>query len=370
MQPALLFKFQRENKQDTNIFVRRKADKYIAGVCIAADTDKVFILADSVVAEDYACNIAAVLKQKVSTLLLTIHATEKNKNLNTLYSLAEKMAAREVTNKSTIIAIGGGIVGNIAGMLAGLLFRGIKLIHVPTTLLAQVDSAADVKQSVNCAVSKNIIGIYYAPVAVVIDVNTLNTLPAREIRSGIAESIKHALAQDQDFLEFIRTNVNPENINLDILEQIIIRTLSLKIQHWKGTSTMWNAPPGKKPERLTHLGHTTGKILEILQKDEITHGEAISHGMIIEAICAYKMGIGNKEIISLMRDVFEKFQLLYPLQKAVTPKNIIDLLYGRGPKKHFPIFALLREIANSQTVSITIPSEILESALFEYGLGK
>lgn len=370
MQHTLFFKFRREDKQKTSIFVRQKAEEYIADVCLAADTDKVFIVADSVVADSYARKIQKALRPKAATFLLTVEATEEKKNLNTLYVLAEEIAKSEVTNKSAIVAVGGGIVGNIAGMLAGLLFRGIRLIHVPTTLLAQVDSAADVKQSVNCAVRKNLLGVYYAPAVVVIDVGALKTLPIREIRSGLAESIKHALAQDRDFIDFIDKNVNPENIDPNILEQVIVRTLSLKIRHWEETPTMWNDPPGKRTERLTHLGHTTGKVIEILQKDEITHGEAISHGMIVEAICAYKMGVGSNQVISQMREVFGKFQLLYPFKRSVTTDKVIKHLYGEGAKEHSLLFALLKEVANPHTISTMIPREVLEESLVEYGLGK
>ena len=368
MKESLFFNFGRKISHRPRIFVRRKAETYIFSICVTTDLDKAFIVADKAIVNSYVSKLKKVLEKKVPTFLLTFEATERSKNLKSLYYLVERVVSKEVTERSVIIAVGGGIVGNISGMLAGLLYRGIRLIHVPTTLLAQVDSAADVKQSVNSCIKKNAIGIYYPPTDVVIDIDVLKTLPAREIRSGLAESIKHALSQDSDFLEFICTKVNLKKVDLGVLERIIIKTLSLKIKHWRETPLMWNDVPGQKPERLTHLGHTTGKVIEVLQRDKITHGEAISHGMIIEALCSYKMGIGDKEIIHRMKNIFEKFRLLYPLNKSVNAPAIIKHLYGTSRKQHSPLFALLKNIANPDTISTTIPSEIMEKSLLEYGL--
>lgn len=370
MQATLSFKFKKTYKQKTNIFVKQRAEAYIIDVCSTPIPDKVFIITDSAVAHGYAIKIENALNSKLRTHLIAIPATETQKDLNTLYSLSEEVAKYGATNKSIIIAIGGGIIGNISGMLAGLLFRGIRLIHIPTTLLSQLDSAADVKQSVNSTGSKNLLGIYYAPAVVVIDVIALKTLPLREIRSGLAESLKHGLAQDESLIDFITENVILEKIDIDILEQIVSKTLSLKIQHWQETPHMWNDLPGKKPERLTHLGHTVGKVIETLQKDRITHGEAISHGMIIEAMCAHKLGIGNRKVITKMKTLFEKFQLLYPIEKTITSTMIIDSLYGTSATLRSPLFALLREVGNPDTVSTSIPRDTLEKILLEYGFKK
>jgi 3-dehydroquinate synthetase len=368
MQESLSFNYKKNFNKEIKIYFSQDSAKIVADICGYLGTDRIFIVADNGFKNNHSHRLKQNLSIKFPTKVLNITAKEIKKKLSTLHNLSEKIIANGATNKSVIISLGGGLVGNIAGMLAGLLFRGVPLIHIPTTVLSQADSATDVKQSVNCENIKNGMGIYYPPVAVIIDVNLLKTLPEREVRSGLAEIIKHALAQDEDLLRYLYRKVPTQKINAPTLERIIARTISLKIEHWKNTPDMWSEEAVKKPERLTHLGHTTGKILEILQQDKITHGEAISHGMIIEAIASKKLGIGNEQIITEMKKVFGRFQLLYPLKKNINSSSVIYGLYGNKNKQKNPIFALLKNLGVPKTVSTSINPDILKEALLEYGI--
>jgi 3-dehydroquinate synthase len=229
---------------------------------------------------------------------------------------------------------------------------------MPTTLLAQLDSAADVKQSVNAPHIKNAIGMYRAPDRVVIDSTMLATLPEREILSGFGEAIKHAFSQD---LKLVDRILGAQVTDIDTLEYITRRAIKLKIEHWKNTPTIWN--DHKKIERLTHLGHTTGKILEMINVDYLTHGEAVSHGMVIEAYVSNALGLLDDKSVDFMRAALYKRGLLFPLDESYSTDVIVEELYSNNA---VPIFALLKELGNPVTESTSVDRDIMERSLQTY----
>lgn len=321
--------------------------------------DKIFLICDTVIDELYADSIVEELSKNYPTYKL-IHANgEANKNWTELGKIAESFFAHGGTGKSCIIALGGGITGNMAGLFASLVFRGISLIHVPTTLLSQVDSAADVKQSINSGSIKNVIGSYKAPDAVVVDSSFLASLDDRELRAGFGEAIKHGFAQDMSFAQYI---VDLEDRRSpQALEYIASRAIELKIEHWRNTPTMWNDK--QKIERLTHLGHTVGKILEMIHVDYLSHGEAISHGMIIEAYASFLLGYLDESAVEQVYKMLTDLDLLYPLSDEYSVDSIVDSLYRNNQT---PQFAFLKELGNPDTVSVHADSDTMRSAATWY----
>jgi 3-dehydroquinate synthetase len=357
MSKSLNFTFKKQILTPVNVHVEKGALQSLRKLPEITKADKIFVVCDENVSKLYASTVTAALRDfNVTTL---IHpADESSKNLETLATLSNAFFKEGGTAKSCICAVGGGITGNIAGFLSSIAFRGISLIHVPTTLLAQLDSAADVKQSVNSPEQKNAIGGYYAPAHVIIDPDVLLTLSTREMRSGFGEAVKHGFAQD---LDHVRDIVKVDLQDTNGLERIIRRTIELKIDHWNNTPTIWNDP--HKVERLTHLGHTTGKILEMVHVDHLTHGEAIAHGMVVEAMASNRLGYLRMEEVNYIRDTLKKIGLLMPLSERYSVESIIGKLYQGGAE---PLFALLKEVGNPETLSTTIPKDILEASVRQY----
>lgn len=361
----LKFTFRKRLDKEINIVIRRNCHKNLARILKPIDADKIFVISDSVVAPLYGNKILRNLEDCCPACLITHSPAEKNKSLKSAERIIHEFFNQKGSPKSCICALGGGITGNIAGFAASIIYRGIKLIHIPTTLLAQLDSAPDVKHSVNAPGVKNAIGSYKAPDLVIIDPIFLETLSDREIRSGIAEAVKHALAQDLKFLKFMVLSVKNNKLNdLDILEKIIYKTISLKIEHWKKTPSKWNET--KKVERLTHLGHTIGKVLEMVEMDYLTHGEAISHGMIVEFYISSKMKYLDPQSVNYTKKVLRKLNLLFPLSKTYTTGSILKRLYPSDSSRDKPVFALLKELGNPNTVSTTIPKKIIAEAVDWY----
>lgn len=352
----LTFKFSKSNSKEVKIHVGNKFLDIFPLLIKPFDIDKIFIIADSTVYSLHGESLNTKFSKLFDTHIIIHQGYEKNKNLKTLTNIINSFFELGGTSHSCIITLGGGITGNMGGLASAMIYRGVKLVHIPTTLLAQLDSAPDVKQSVNSGAIKNAIGAYKAPDVVLIDTNFLTSLSERELLSGIAEATKHAFAQDLELLEIICF----KNKSLAIYEEIIVRTIDLKITHWKNTPTMWNDT--EQIERLTHLGHTVGKVLEMIDLDHFTHGEAISHGMIIEFYAAYIKGYMQLEEVIKARTILSKLNLLKEFNSAYTADHIMSRLFHSTT----PIIALLHGLGSSVTSSEHIDQDTLSKSLNWY----
>ncbi|MBI3289795.1 hypothetical protein HYZ78_00175 [Candidatus Microgenomates bacterium] len=360
----LSFKFKKASEKDVRIIIGKLLSKDINKYLKGIGPDRVFIITDSFVGLKYGLQIQNTIKKQYPTYLITHPPGEKHKNIKTIGKIIKGFFAGGGTYRSCICALGGGVTDNMAGFAASIIFRGIKLVHLPTTLLAQLDSAPDVKQSINAPTSKNAIGSYKTPDLVLIDPMFLKTLSEREIKSGIAEALKHGFAQNPQFVEFIVSSNRNKNLsNINILEKIIHKTILLKIKHWEETPNKWSEP--ERVERLTHLGHTIGKSLEIIDVDYLTHGEAISHGMLVEFYISYLLDYLKLDFIIYARKIFESLGLLYPLNNLYTVEGIVKDLYPTE-SVHQPIFALLTNPGNPKTISTQVPKEIVNKSLKWY----
>jgi 3-dehydroquinate synthase len=358
MRDVLDFTFHKNIESNVAVYVQRGGIHNLAALLPDIQPDKVFVVCDENVEALYGKSITASLRERFEAHLIVHKADEHNKNLEALTSLSNAFFEAGGTSRSCICAVGGGITGNIAGLLSTIVYRGITLVHVPTTLLAQLDSAADVKQSVNAPGVKNAIGAYKAPSKVVVDSEVLNSLSDREIRSGLGEAVKHGFAQD---LKLVNAIVDVDRHDLAALEKIIRRTIELKIDHWNHTPTIWNDP--QKVERLTHLGHTTGKILEMIEVDHLTHGEAIAHGMVIEGEVSNILGYLSEDDVEYMRSTLQKIGLLYPLTKNYTASSVLSGLYSSGKR---PLFAVLKVLGSPEALSLEVPQDVLAKAIEKY----
>lgn len=246
--------------------------------------------------------LEGIEKSGRSVRTLLVPASESSKSLKWYSHLVEQALDYGFDKHSVIFSLGGGVVNNLAGFLASTLYRGIGLIHFPTSLLAQVDAAIDFKQAINFSHGKNLIGTYYPASKIVVDPMTLRTLDIRLIRDGLAESIKHAICQDTDFLSYIRSN-SEHLTDPDFLSNVIIRSIKLKLDVMSG------GLESEYDETVKQYGHAIGHAIEHLSEGETFHGEGISIGMCVSAEIGLITGISDKEALEMHYDIFRRLGL-------------------------------------------------------------
>lgn len=258
----------------------------LTGKLEGLDADRFVIVADAGLSEKQIDEIARCAGEAAPTTVLSVLADEKAKSLDVVNSLAEQLIPTGVTRRSVIIALGGGLVGNMAGLLSALVFRGLRLVHVPTTLLAMSDSVLSLKQAVNSSVGKNHLGTFHAPAFVWNHLDFLDTLPADEIRSALCEMIKNVLGIVPDRYDAVAARLRadaqytPEDIAWFIDLCVDAKSAVMRDDlHERGDAL------------VLEYGHTIGHAAELLTGGELRHGYAIGLGMLAAARIARELGL-------------------------------------------------------------------------------
>jgi 3-dehydroquinate synthase len=259
----------------------------------------VFIVSNTTVAPLYAKTLTNTLSQLGKTVrLLELPDGESFKDWQHLQLIFDELLAHGADRQSMIVALGGGVVGDMAGFGAASFMRGIRFIQVPTTLLAQVDSSVGGKTGINHPLGKNMIGAFHQPVAVIADLNTLRTLPPRELSAGLAEVIKHGAIADADFLDWIEANAGALlACDTNAMAHAVLRSCEIK-------SAVVSADEREGGIRATlNFGHTFGHAIESgLGYGEWLHGEAVGCGMVMAADLSARLGqIGQADAQRLKR---------------------------------------------------------------------
>ena len=232
---------------------------------------KVLVVTDSGVPAEYARKIAEKSKE---AYVVTVPQGEESKSLETYEKLLREMLSRKFTRKDCVVAVGGGVVGDLAGFVASSFMRGVDFYNVPTTVLSQVDSSIGGKVAVNLAGIKNIVGAFYQPKAVLIDPETLKTLSDRLVSAGLAEAVKMALTFDRELFERIENSLNP----FEMIDEIIEGSLRIK----KKVVEEDERESGLR--KALNFGHTIGHAIESTAKGELYHGECVALGML--SVCS------------------------------------------------------------------------------------
>jgi len=247
---------------------------------------------------------------------------EEHKNLNVLNTIYDKLLENRLDRNTTLIALGGGVVGDITGFAAATYQRGVHLIQIPTTLLSQVDSSVGGKTAVNHPIGKNMIGAFYQPRAVIADTNTLNTLEERQLSSGLAEVIKYGLIRDIAFLEWLESNID-KLLDRDpaALAYAIKRSCSNKAE-------IVAADERESGQRaLLNLGHTFGHAIETGMGYGVwLHGEAVASGMVMAARLSNKLGWISENDVSRVIDLLERANLPITAPEQMNADKFIELM--------------------------------------------
>ena len=225
---------------------------------------RVLVVTDTGVPEVYAKTIAGQCK---ASLIFTVEMGEGSKSLAVFGQLLQTMLEHDFSRKDCVVAVGGGVVGDLSGFAASAYMRGIDFYNIPTTLLSQIDSSIGGKTAINLGGVKNIVGAFYQPKKVLIDPDLLKTLPPRQIANGMAEAIKMSLTSDKELFELFETQDIESN-----LEEIILRSLNIK----KAVVEQDEKEAGLR--KILNFGHTVGHGIE--STSELYHGEAVALGML------------------------------------------------------------------------------------------
>ncbi|NQT29426.1 MAG: 3-dehydroquinate synthase [Candidatus Saganbacteria bacterium] len=332
---------------------------------------EIVIVTDPLVNDLYGDALRKGLKNfRVHTL--EVARGERYKNLKVAQDLYNSLVKHSVHRDAAIIVLGGGVIGDLAGFIAATYMRGINCIQVPTTLLAQVDASIGGKTGVNHPKCKNLIGSFYQPVLVYIDIKTLTTLPAREIRTGLAEVVKYGVICDADFFKFLEENAH--HLNTKAFESPDTLRAALKV--WQiivAESAKIKAKVVEKDETESNLrmilnfGHTVGHALESLTKYKTyNHGEAVSIGMVAAARIANCMGMLKADPVARIENLLEKLGLPTQIDGLASAKIIkalgIDKKVAAG-KVRF----VLPEKIGSVVISDKVPPKIIRCVLKEMG---
>ena len=314
--------------------------------------DRVLIVSDSNVAPRYADEIQSALAAAKPDCRIHLHvipAGESNKTMQSLAGILDALAAMGAKRDTVIVALGGGVVGDIAGLAAALWMRGIRCIQVPTTLLAMVDSSVGGKTAIDMPQGKNLVGAFHQPVQVRIDVDVLQSLPEREFKAGMAEVIKYAAIFSANFMAWLESNA-------DRIERRDRETLVTMVRHCvQFKAEVVVRDPNEMGERaLLNFGHTFGHALEsALEFDgTMNHGEAVAIGMATAARLSERMLQMDSTHLERLERLLKRFDLRTEWPPAVDAETTIANM--RMDKKALSSglrFILLKSIGDAHVIS-------------------
>lgn len=308
------------------------------------------------------------------TGLITNHKTqmyiidppgEESKNISTVVEIVNAMEQAFFGRDTCVIGIGGGTVGDIAGFAAAIFKRGVCVVHIPTTTVAQADSAIGGKTGVDSAISKNAFGAFHHPRAVYIDVELLKTLDEQQYNAGLVESVKHALIADSRYFEMIEKNIDAILArDTQILEQLAAYNCKIKAE------VVQVDPVEKNRRRILNYGHTIGHAVETASRYRILHGQAVAIGIIAAGLIEIKLGIGSMERLQRIKAMFKKLNQPVSIPAGYAAEALLEII--KRDKKAvdaWPRFVLIDAIGTIHTqngqYAVEVPQQAVKEVLAE-----
>ncbi|PIR37214.1 MAG: 3-dehydroquinate synthase [Alphaproteobacteria bacterium CG11_big_fil_rev_8_21_14_0_20_39_49] len=310
--------------------ILEKAGKFISKV---VKHKHFVIVTDDNIPQEYAQKVELSLGAGSKVNTIRINAGEASKSFSCLETLLDNIFSTAPERNVTLIALGGGVVGDLTGFAASILLRGVNFIQIPTTLLSQVDSSVGGKTGINNKFGKNLVGSFYQPKLVLIDIDTLNSLPERELLAGYAEVVKYGLINDRKFFKWLDENLDKIKAkDEDALKYIIYKSCQAKSK----IVAEDEREGGKRA--LLNLGHTFGHALEQQAgyDGSLVHGEAVAIGMVMAFTMSYKMGLCDKQDVELVKG---------HLSRAGLPISPLDI------KENWDIQLMMKAMAQDKKVS-------------------
>lgn len=264
---------------------------------------KLLIVTDSNVNGLYADEVNTLLqKNGYDSAVYAFEAGEQNKNMNTILGICEACINHELDRKSMIIALGGGVVGDMAGFAAAIFMRGIDFVQIPTTLLSQSDSSVGGKTGIDFMESKNILGAFHQPKLVYINVETLKTLPQEQFVSGMGEVIKHGIIRDSEFFDYLEKNKDSIK-TLDSETLISMDKINCQIK----AKVVEQDEKENGLRAILNFGHTIGHAVESAYNFKMTHGECVGLGMIAASNVAYTRNMIDADTLGRIENILAEY---------------------------------------------------------------
>lgn len=326
-----------------------------------ANYSKIFILTDVNTNEHCSSRVLSQLETEVAIEIIEFEAGEDYKNIETCIQIWEVLTELWADRKSLIINIGGGVVTDLGGFVASTFKRGIDFIHIPTSLLAMVDASVGGKNGVDLGNLKNQIGVINTPIMVLIDSHFLNTLPQKQMRSGLAEMLKHGLIYDAQYWEkFLDLN----KIDLADLDAIIYESIKIK------NDIVTQDPIEKGIRKALNFGHTLGHaiesyFLENTNKISLLHGEAIAAGMILESYISWqKKMINSQEYNQIKATIKSIFEDILFEENDIEP--ILELLIHDKKNEYGNIQFVLLDGIGKIKINQKVDNDLIYKAFLDY----
>ena len=324
------------------IFIGKGASQEPEALIDRVKGSDVAIISDEVVAPLYLNQLLEGLPEK-NIITYVLPKGEQEKKLKTVHKIIDHLLQNGFGRDATLISLGGGVVCDITGFVASVFMRGVSVIQIPTTLLAQVDASVGGKTGVNHSLGKNLIGSFYQPSAVVCDTVFLSSLDPKEMADGLAEIIKYGLIYDRDFFVWLQTNIS------NILEQD-----RASLGHAVQRSCQIKAEIVAQDEReqsiraILNFGHTFGHAIENQTGyDQWSHGQAIAAGMVLAAKLSAKMSLISEEDVELIKDILLRAGLPVEPPKISTHDFIDAMKADKKVKARVIQLVLLKEIGSA-----------------------
>jgi 3-dehydroquinate synthase len=318
--------------------------------------DRLVVIADTAVKKLYGAKLVGELEScGFQVSILEVPAGEEHKSLDSAGRLYQELTAVNAERMTPILALGGGVIGDLAGFVAATYQRGVPLVQIPTTLLAQVDSSVGGKVAVDHGQLKNMVGAFYQPEMVIADIGTLKSLPEEELVNGLAEVIKSAAIRSDSFFSFLEENIDRiKSLDAGILEQVVFESLKIKA----GVVAEDERDTGLR--HILNYGHTIGHAVESVSDFEIKHGKAVAIGMVAAARIANKLGMLDDSEVERLKQLIEQAGLPTKLPEIGVEKVMLAMQHDKKVQAGKARFVLLNKIGDVVVTDEVTPSLIKE----------
>lgn len=355
-----------EEKPAYDILIERDFQKLAGEIkSLGYENRKICIVCDDTVAPLYSEVVQKELnKVSENVFICTFPAGEANKNLDTVKDVYTFLVEHKFDRKDVLVALGGGVTGDLTGYTAATYLRGIDFIQVPTTLLSMVDSSIGGKTGVDFDCYKNMVGAFYQPKLVYMNISTLESLDMKQYYAGYGEILKHGLIKDLEYYVWILENLAEIYIQEpEVLEEVIYRSCLIKRQ------VVEEDPTEKNQRALLNFGHTLGHAIEKLKNFQLLHGECVALGMVAASYISWKRNMIEQDEFLELRDMMVAFRLPISLENLKKEDVVAATKLDKKMDGNHIKFILLDGIGNAVIDTTVTDEEMMEAVEYMITLG-